>query len=410
MNAPVVLAGPGESLSGIECVRSLVAGGYRVVVYTHSRTRIPLDLERGVSVVRVPDPQRDVDAAVAALQRLRDEVDVILPLDDIAVALRARMGDRSDATAVTAGPTGPRAQVALDKRRQLEAAGSAGFAVPPTVHLDSADDLLAELPGDLRLPVVVKPALAVEEHGGKLVRPAGGVCTTLADVQRAAAAASPSTPRMVQPLIEGVGVGVFGLAVDGRARALSGHQRVRMMNPSGSGASACRSRALDPDELRSTEELCRALEWSSLFMVELLQPLSGPAAFMELNGRAWGSMALARRHGFEYARWAVDEALGRSPREDLPRVLVPAGPEHLVARHAGRELVHLGAVLRSGRRGPGWPTRAGAARSVLRVSRSDAWYNLEPGGSRRVFLADTWRTVSSQVRGRAPGPVVRGAR
>ena len=42
----------------------------------------------------------------------------------------------------------------------------------------------------------------------------------------------------------------------------------------------------------------------------LLRDGEGTAWFMELNGRAWGSMALARRLGHEYPRWAVQAALG----------------------------------------------------------------------------------------------------
>ena len=59
--------------------------------------------------------------------------------------------------------------------------------------------------------------------------------------------------------------------------------------------------------------------WQGMFMIELLR--SGSTYwFMELNGRAWGSLALSRRLGFEYPAWAVARALdpdaappGRAP-------------------------------------------------------------------------------------------------
>ena len=64
---------------------------------------------------------------------------------------------------------------------------------------------------------------------------------------------------------------------------------------------------------------------------------------MELNGRAWGSMALARHRGYSYPSWAVRAAL--DPRF---RPAEPAAPPELTARHLGREIVHLGTVLARG--------------------------------------------------------------
>ena len=45
-------------------------------------------------------------------------------------------------------------------------------------------------------------------------------------------------------------------------------------------------------------------------MIELLRDRDGVAWFMELNGRTWGSLALARRLGLEYPAWAALDALG----------------------------------------------------------------------------------------------------
>ncbi len=56
---------------------------------------------------------------------------------------------------------------------------------------------------------------------------------------------------------------------------------------------------------------------------------------MELNGRAWGSMALARRRGFEYPAWNVHAALDP---DFVP--VEPADPPEILARHLGMELAH----------------------------------------------------------------------
>jgi hypothetical protein len=131
-----------------------------------------------------------------------------------------------------------------------------------------------------------------------------------------------------------------------------------------------------------------------MFMLEFLRDETGNAWFMELNGRPWGSMALARRQGLEYPHWALSDRRGELG--DLP---VPPGGD-FVCRHLGRELVHLLIVLR-GRRSvaiPSWPGRWQTLGSVLRVRKTDRWYNWRRGDL-GVFLVDAWRTVGDQVSG-----------
>jgi hypothetical protein len=149
-------------------------------------------------------------------------------------------------------------------------------------------------------------------------------------------------------------------------------------------------------------ELVSRSGWNGLFMIELLRDEAGVPWFMELNGRAWGSMALARHRGYRYPSWAVRAALD-------PRFApaAPAAPPEVTARHLGREIVHLGAVLARG----GAP-RLATIRGVVAVRRGDRWYNYragEPG----VFVADTWATVRAQavtVLGRGRGAAAGGSR
>jgi hypothetical protein len=44
-----------------------------------------------------------------------------------------------------------------------------------------------------------------------------------------------------------------------------------------------------------------------------------------------------------------------------------------------------------------WPSRNGALRAVLRISRDDTWYNSRPG-DRALFVTDTITTVLAQIR------------
>jgi hypothetical protein len=382
-----VLIGFADALAAPETAASLLGASYRVVSFARRGRPAPLARLHGVEVMEVTAPEEDFAACAAEVAALATEHDATMPLDDPAVLVCDR-GLRPDSPVV--GPRGAQARLALDKRLQLAGAETAGFAVPRWAELPPG----AGLPKEWGPPVVLKPALAAEAPDGLLRRlspRAAGTAEELEDLRRSW---GPSTPAIVQRWLPGTGAGVFGLAEGGAVHHLSAHRRVRMMNPAGSGSSACASTPVPQKLIAPVERLLGAAGWHGMFMVELLY--SGDEWwFMELNGRPWGSLALARRLGHEYPAWAVARALdAQTPLPQAPAF------EDLLCRHLGRELIHLLFVLR----GPGshigpWPGRGQTLRALLRGGRRTAWYNLGPG-MRGVFLEDTWRTLVEQTRRR----------
>ena len=128
-------------------------------------------------------------------------------------------------------------------------------------------------------------------------------------------------------------------------------------------------------------------------MVELLQDHPGRHWFIEFNGRPWGSVALSRRQGFEYAAWTVRQAL--DPDWRLPE-LSPI-PRSLVCRNVGREFMHLLFVMR-GRKSAAlqqWPSFWRAAAAVLHVRRRDSLYNFRRDDL-KVFVSDCFCTIRDQ--------------
>jgi biotin carboxylase len=389
-----VLIGLADALAAIESAYSLADHGFEVYAFARAGTRPALRRSKLVRVLPITPPEQDYSQAVADLGALIRDLRpaAVLPLDDHAVWLadqyqrHARVGVAETST-VVAGPAGKLAELALDKRQQLELARTAGFSVP-----DSADAATERPPGDG--PWIVKPALAVQLAHGGLRRPSGRIARTLAEVRDIAARMG--GPAIAQPLLEGTGEGVFGLATAAGPAAVSAHQRVRMMNPHGSGSSACRSIPLAADLAAPVREFISGSDWRGLFMVEMLRDRAGRPWFMELNGRTWGSMALARRRGLDYPAWAVRAALDPEFEPPYPALAEIPAP-HLTVRHLGREIVHLGMVLARG----GAP-RLGTVRDVLIWRRGERWYNWRPGEP-AVFAADAWATLSSQLGGKLPG-------
>jgi hypothetical protein len=384
-----VLVGFADALAAPEVAASLLGAGYRVSCFARRGRPVALRKLEGVELVEVTAPEDDLAVCASEVAKLAAEVDLTMPLDDQAVLVC----DQGLHTGMlVAGPRAAQARLALDKRLQLRAAEAAGLDVPPWVELSTAADAAAELPMECQPPAVLKPALAAEERQGRLRRLSPQLVSSPEQAVQLRREWGQETPVVMQRWVTGTGAGVFGLADEGGVHHLSAHRRVRMMNPAGSGSSACASTPVPPQLVAPIERMLTDAGWRGMFMVELLR--AGETWwFMELNGRPWGSLALTRRLGFEYPAWAAARALD-------PNALLPQAPpvsEELVCRHLGRELVHLLFVLR----GPGshsgeWPGRGATMRSLLESPRRSAWYNTGPG-MRGVFIDDTLQTVATQT-------------
>jgi hypothetical protein len=385
------MIGFADALAAIETAWSLERAGFAVSAFARAGSRPALRRSGSVEIHPIAAPEHDAEESVRDLRVAMREsgAAALMPLDDAAVWLCERSCEGPGSA--LAGPRGRQAQVALHKGLQCEAAAAAGFPVA------EADFFVAPARPTKppRFPVVVKPAIAAQQLGARLVtHGTARTCADSSEMERAIDAFEPDRALMVQPRLTGVGEGVFGLAGPDGVRAWSAHRRIRMMNPAGSGSSACVSVALDDSVRARTETMMTVLGWEGLFMLELLRDDQGEPWFIELNGRAWGSMALSRAVGLEYPAWAVAQALGLPPGP-LPQTREGGAVR---ARHIGREVVHLLTVMRGPRTSAvAWPSRLRSAREVLAWRRGDRAYNWrrgEPG----VLIADTVSTIVAAAR------------
>lgn len=392
-----VLVGFAEALSAPEVVWSLVDSGFEVFAFARKGRRSALHHSLHAVCHEITPPALDLEAALSDLRSLlvslnltnRRKVHVLLPLDDIAIWLCSKVAPESGW--ILAGPDRDRAQLALDKFRQIQAAGDAGFNVPETRTATSPDEIMK---ADIPFPIMLKPANAISIQKGRILDSSTWICADGGELEKALSAWAARVPVLVQPYIRGTGMGVFGIATQKGVRAWSSHRRLRMMNPQGSGSSACISQSV-PDGLKVlVERFVRNTGWNGLFMIELLRDCSGKVWFMELNGRSWGSMALARRQGLEYPAWSIELALNQDPYFDT-ELYASSG---MVCRHVGRELMHLLFVLRGPKSSAqaNWPSFSSAVMDVLRVRRGESFYNWRKDDP-KVFISDCYYTIHDQV-------------
>lgn len=384
---PRVLVGFAESLAAVETTWSLQEAGFAVTAFARRNRRSALRRLHDVETIDITAPEVDAGQAIRELDALCQKIRpiAVMPLDDIGIWLT---DSALLSNSLVAGPTGFQARFALDKRLQITLAARAGLSVPPTRVVRSDVEI-----GSLsKFPLVLKAAEVLGLHDGAIRRSPSYICGNQRELE-AVRARWDGSLLLAQPLLAGKGYGVFGLATDDGVHAWSAHQRIRMMNPTGSGSSACSSARVESGLVASIEKLLADIGWQGLFMTEFLRDEHGRAWFMELNGRPWGSMALARRAGLEYPAWTVRSAV--DPAFTVPEADAQAD---IVCRHLGREIVHVLTVFR-GRRSSAsaWPSRRSTLRDVLRIQGSDRWYNTRPG-NRALLFYDAFRTVADELR------------
>lgn len=399
MSPPKVLIGFAEAMAAPEVAWSLVDAGFHVVSFARRGRASALRHSRHVECHEICPPEKDLQAALADLQSLLGSLPatadgdqlIFFPLDDKAVWLASRVN--METGWLLAGPQGANAELALDKCLQTQAAREAGLNVPRTLLARSANDVRGFTASE-SFPIILKAAECVPVRQGRLENCRKWVCANPGELERAIAEWAERVPLLVQPFIMGTGEGVFGLATPDGVRAWSGHRRVRMMNPQGSGSSACISQAVPEDLRPKIAELIRRTKWRGLFMIELLRDDSEKLWFVELNGRPWGSMALSRCQDLEYPAWHVELALD----EHAPVGMEQASAPGVVCRHVGREFMHLLFVLRGAKSKAmrDWPPFWKTLGDVVRVHRGDAYYNWRRDDA-KVFFADCYYTVHDNI-------------
>jgi len=140
---------------------------------------------------------------------------------------------------------------------------------------------------------------------------------------------------LVQSHVDGIGLGVFFLRVDGQPRARFGHRRLHEVPRTG-GVSSLRESFRVPEVERHALQTLERVGWNGVAMLEYRwQPSSGDFRLLELNARFWGSLHLALAAGVDFPRLLLDAWLGAHEPEPhwkpgvRCRNTVPGELEHL---------------------------------------------------------------------------------
>jgi len=341
---PVAVIGP-DSPIGLTVVRELGEHGLPVLALSSKSDCLARHSRHASAFDRIDGPLADCLPALCEKHR---------PLAIMAISehhlvelaqLKGALGDT-----MVLCPDADKLDTVLDKRRTLEIAAGIGIDVPLSWQPLAGQDRAAQA-AKLSWPVAIKwadpgeVAARLEALGLPLekVEYAGTQEALLAILSR-------YDPLGLYPLVQewcpGEGLGQMLHMRDGRATLAFQHRRLREWPPTGGVSSFCE--AIDPAlhaaQMEKSEQLLRAIGWQGPAMVEYRHdPATGRHKLMEINGRFWGSIALAYHCGAHFAWEQVRcEALGRSETGTFRPY------RNRRARYAIPDAKHLVAVLRDG--------------------------------------------------------------
>lgn len=341
-----ILVLDGHSAAALAFTRSLGRAGHWVAVGANRGIFAAAELSRFCQCrLRYPASTHDTEAFVASVAEFVrvNRIELVLPVTDWTTIPLSRCGSRLGKHCRVAVPAPEVLELVSDKQCTLALARSLGIPVPDTWLIESLQDL-DRLPG-FGFPMVVKDRSSVRWLGNRAVLGSVAYAYTSADLQRKVEVRlREAGDVLVQRFLSGTGVGFSCFAVDGEIYLPFQWERVREIDPRGSGSSARKSVALDSRILKLSRALVLGVGFQGIAMVEYKrESATGRLVLMEMNGRPWGSIQLAIASGIDYPRHLADWHLSGMlpPRENVYK-------QGLTCRRMVGELTHL-ENLRRGR-------------------------------------------------------------
>ena len=297
-------------------------------------------------------PLADEAGFVDALRRLlaARSFDLVVPTSDKSLVPLMSYRDEIARLSRFVAPGNRGFRVTNRKDETIDVAIRCGLPVPKTVRVNDRDEAEAiTLP--FSYPVVLKPI--VSHIAGRAERLRVRVAQSPDELSQRLPDMAAASPVLVQEFCPGTGLGVSVLATSGDVTAAFQHERVHEP-PEGGAGSYRRSVPLSADLLEGVRRFCREVEWDGPAMFEFKQHAGGRPVLMEVNGRFWGSLALAIHAGVDFPRLTYESMV----LERTTRVFDYRVP--LYVRHTVRDLSWLYSNARA----------AGGRRELIRVPAS----------------------------------------
>lgn len=337
-----MIATGGEWPAGLALLRGVRAAGYEPVAALTRPDALAGHSRAPVAKVLVPE-EAEAQAHAAAVARAADAcgAEAVLPGTDASLLALAQYRHAFSDALVVAVPPLEVVLRAMDKVGLAALAGRAGLRTPPSHLVVGADGF------DGPFPAIVKPCSSVATDDFGRQQRVGVARARDRDELAEVLGGMPGGQALVQPFIRARLRTVNGVAWAGRLVCCV-HKRSDRTWPADAGSFAYgRTVAAHAALEVGSARLLGELGWSGLFNLQFLETESGEHLLIDLNPRAYHSLALAIGAGANLPGVWCDLLLGRPPRAVRPRagVRFRAEEDDLQALRAAARARRIGDVL-----------------------------------------------------------------
>jgi len=336
----VLVLGDGD-LAALAIVRSLGRLGLEVHLASFEGSPVTRHSRFVARRHDLGHPLADEAGFVDALQQLlaATAFDLVVPTSDKSLVPLMPHRDQIARLSQLAAPTDVGFRVTNRKDETIALAATCGLHVPRTIRVGNVAEAETTVP-PFSYPLVLKPI--VSHIPGRADRLRVRTVHSPDELAQRLPEMAAASPVLVQEFCPGTGLGLSVLARRGEVTAAFQHERVHEP-PEGGAGSYRRSAPLSRDLLDSVQRFCREVEWDGPAMFEFKQQGNGAPVLMEVNGRFWGSLALAVHAGVDFPRLLYESmVLGRTTRVFDYRV-------PLYVRHTVRDVSWLYSNARASR-------------------------------------------------------------
>ena len=306
LNPLRILVTDAHSRVGLGAIRSLGRAGHTVIASFSKSWPWPTSASSRYcsEVVRSPNPRYHQSLFREWLfdQAHRHIIDAILPITEASLVGVTAVRKELPSDVLPIIPSDGALEYALSKFHATRMALAVEVPCPTTVFHSSARPTSADREElqRLRFPVIIKTDNYFTTKGGygrgrciiaRNLHHAYKVLNRLAQLQ---------TRMIVQEFIPGSGAGAFLLRFHGKTHLSFAHRRLHEYPYTG-GRSSFRESCRDEELVRLGERLLEAIDYDGVAMVEFRRDARNERPyFIEINGRLWGSLALALHCGVDF--------------------------------------------------------------------------------------------------------------
>lgn len=400
--------------AGLGAMRSLGRAGHTIIA------AFPQGSERPASIwsrycsgtLDYPDPWRYQFEFRDWLHKQAHSgtIDAVLPISEACIIGVAAMRKDLPSDFLSILPSDASLEFTLSKFQATRMALSLGIPCPPTVFISDGTGTWDDDFSGLHFPMVIKTDNRLTTEGvyikGRTFVATDGhaVAKILRDHKHG------QTRIMAQDMIPGSGTGAFLLRFGATTRLRFAHRRLHEVPYTG-GYSSFRESCRDEGLISLGEAMLDAIDYEGVAMVEFRRgAIDGKPYFLEINGRLWGSLALALHAGVDFPVALIECYQNGRPGHESSRYRAGIQCRNIFPGELNHLLSILGAKNHSGGASP--PSKFRAVLKFIALSfnptiRHDYfwWTDPLPGinqalGITTLFLTKSTKKVTEKIQRR----------